>query len=340
MYSNHGGYTATTTTGDLNLNPFISDPSNPHTRYPDISSTNTQAQSNGYYMQNAGFEAGYQFQPQLSPQQSMYASQQQQQPIYAQPQQQGYDLYSQQQTSNYMGNSIQGQQFAPSSSFGQQLVSPVNGSSYGYLQGQQQQPNGMGGVYNQAQAQIQNNPGYLAQFDPYAPIGQGWGDSQVPQQQQLQQQLAMSTAVTTQPPTSPTSSSTNPHPRDYIRTHKGDLESWDTYSWKQLFNTFETLKVSWETRKTEIEARIAQLTSQLQYGGGYNAGQIQQEGGRLQALLKQADSNFDSVAASSFQMHEVFAGYRQSGDAASKRRVRESCNAALQSLPEWPGLFQ
>lgn len=44
----------------------------------------------------------------------------------------------------------------------------------------------------------------------------------------------------------------------------------------------------------------------------------------------------DSVAASSFQMHEVFQGYRQSGDLASKRRVREASNAALQGLPDWP----
>jgi hypothetical protein len=35
-------------------------------------------------------------------------------------------------------------------------------------------------------------------------------------------------------------------------------------------------------------------------------------------------------------MSEVFAGYRHSGDVASKLRVRESCNAALQGLPEYP----
>jgi hypothetical protein len=35
-------------------------------------------------------------------------------------------------------------------------------------------------------------------------------------------------------------------------------------------------------------------------------------------------------------MQEVFQGYRQSGDLASKRRVREASNAALQSLPDWP----
>ena len=35
-------------------------------------------------------------------------------------------------------------------------------------------------------------------------------------------------------------------------------------------------------------------------------------------------------------MAEVFGGYRHSGDTASKRRVRESCNAALMGLPEYP----
>jgi hypothetical protein len=44
----------------------------------------------------------------------------------------------------------------------------------------------------------------------------------------------------------------------------------------------------------------------------------------------------DIVAAAALQMSEVFAGYRHSGDIASKRRVRESCNAALTGLPEYP----
>jgi len=45
----------------------------------------------------------------------------------------------------------------------------------------------------------------------------------------------------------------------------------------------------------------------------------------------------DTVAASTFQLHEVFNSYRQSGDQASKQRVRESCNAAVKGLPDWPG---
>jgi hypothetical protein len=62
----------------------------------------------------------------------------------------------------------------------------------------------------------------------------------------------------------------------------------------------------------------------------------------LYVFFIKADSGHrspDSVAASLFQMKEVHAGYRQSGDPASKRRVRESCNAALSSLPEWPQQF-
>jgi hypothetical protein len=47
-------------------------------------------------------------------------------------------------------------------------------------------------------------------------------------------------------------------------------------------------------------------------------------------------TGLDTVAAAALQMSEVFGGYRHSSDIASKRRVRESCNAALSGLPEYP----
>jgi hypothetical protein len=75
-------------------------------------------------------------------------------------------------------------------------------------------------------------------------------------------------------------------------------------------------------------------------------------------LIKEADSNIgtpfshsrglyrhvtlkmshltDTIAAGALQMAEVFGGYRHSGDIASKRRVRESCNAAVTGLPDYP----
>jgi len=117
------------------------------------------------------------------------------------------------------------------------------------------------------------------------------------------------------------------------------MEAWDAYTWKQFLNSFEALKSAWEERKAEFVVRAKGIIAQGQSGmayGGYIAQQIQQEATRLQQLLKEAESNFDSVAASLFQMQEVFHGYRQSGDAASKARVREATNAALKGLPSWP----
>jgi len=44
----------------------------------------------------------------------------------------------------------------------------------------------------------------------------------------------------------------------------------------------------------------------------------------------------DTITACTFQLQEVFNGYRQSSDPGSKRRVREACNAAIAGLPDWP----
>jgi len=124
---------------------------------------------------------------------------------------------------------------------------------------------------------------------------------------------------------------------DCIRIHKSQIEAWDVYAWKQFLGSFEALMTAWEERKEELMTRAKGVIAQSGMGyGGYFAQQIQQEAARLQQVLKEAESNFDSVAASLFQMKEVFQGYRQSGDAASKARVREATNAALKSLPGWP----
>jgi hypothetical protein len=178
-------------------------------------------------------------------------------------------------------------QFQPSSAFGQQLVSPtISGSGYGYLQGQNSAYTGSSGSssLNAAQQQIQNNPGYIAQFDPYASIGQGWEGQTQPQTQtqnqgQGQGQGPNSFSIAPQ-------NSSGPHPRDYIRAHKAELEVWDAYAWKQLMNTFDTLKGAWDVRKTELEGKVAQLQNQMQYGGGayFYPGQMQQEQGRLQEV--------------------------------------------------------
>lgn len=214
------------------------------------------------------------------------------QPQYQQPSpqpqfNQGYDPnagYAPQQQS--LSPQPTNQPFQPSSFFGQQMAGQITGSSYGYLQGQNTN-NPSAQSYNPAQQQLQNNPGYIAQFDPYSSIGQGWGEGQAQNQQQQQQQQPSNQHPTSTNPPPPTTSSFNGnhHPREYLRLHKAEIESWDTYSWKQLLNSFDALKDAWEGRKRELEGKASQLLMQLQYGGGgYHPAQIQQEGSRLQGV--------------------------------------------------------
>jgi hypothetical protein len=273
MYSN--GYE----TPEITNNPFINDPSNPQSRYPDISGT-LSPPNGGQYTQWPQHDisqnwAGNPVQQRGLYQQSSY--QQQQQPQQHNPgygQQPGYLSPGSPQAT--------GMPFQPTSSFGQQLAANISGSSYGYLQGQTP---GQQTGYNTAQQQTQNNPGYIAQFDPYASVGQGWDGQATPSQNQPQFQ--------SQPPHTPvgggaytaTSPSGNQHPREYIRTHKAEIEAWDNYAWKQLLGSFDILKDSWEARTKELGGKIGQLQNQLQYGGGgYYPGQIQQEGSRLQGV--------------------------------------------------------
>ncbi|KAG9225030.1 hypothetical protein CCMSSC00406_0001819 [Pleurotus cornucopiae] len=321
-------------------NPFVSDPSNAQGRYPDISVPSPPA--NG------------QFTSWIQPGQNNYQTPQLQ-PTY-QPQQQPLQQFATGYGSLPGGGSgflspIQpqptSQPFQPSSTFGRQLTAQVNGSSYGYLSGE---PTGVPQQqYAPAQQQL-SSPTYIAQFDPYSSLGQLENIGRQPQNrpsavaitspQPSQSGQNTGSQILSPTTTSPMSIGPNGqlHPREYIRTHKAELEAWDAYAWKQVIGAFEALKDAWEKRKKEVEARAMQLRNQLQIGGGgyYSGDQIQQESSRLQGLYKEADSLFGTVAASTFQMQEAYTGYHQSGDAASKRRVRESVNYALQGLPDWP----
>ncbi|KAG6820947.1 hypothetical protein H0H93_009183 [Arthromyces matolae] len=309
-------------------NPFVTDPTNAQARFPDLSTgSDTQSQ----WSTNTGIA--------FPPSQGLY---QQQQVPQLSP---GYNTSPGYQSPSPSSNGIvpqpTGLPFKPTSSFGQQLAANMSGTSYGYLQAQpiasQQQQS-----YQPAQQQLRNSS-YLSEFDPYANIGQGWsGESQTKhpvQQNQLNPSSQFQGAMTS--PSTSTSPSGMLHPREFIRTHKAEIEAWDNYTWKQLLLSFESLKDAWEGRVKELEGKAAQLQMQLQYGTmNYHPAQIQQEGSRLQGLHKDAKLQSDSVAASAFQMQEVFQGYRLSADAAGKRRVREATNAALQGLPDWPSPLQ
>ncbi|KAK0469798.1 uncharacterized protein EV420DRAFT_1496607 [Desarmillaria tabescens] len=265
MYNGYG-----TSGPEITNNPFVTDPTNSERRFPDISGADP---SNG------------QFTSWLQP--GVSSSYQQQQPT-------GFQQQSPQYNSGY---SSPGGYLSPVSPqqtsgfgqlwMGQPVASGPQGSSYGYLQGQtaQSQPQ----AYNPAQQQLQNNPGYIAQFDPYSSLGQGW-DGSTTNPTPTQQQQQPPTPITSKSPTGFS------HPREYLRTHKAELESWDTYAWKQLLGTFDAVKDAWEARKKELQDNIGQLQVQMQYGGGgYHPAQIQQEIMRLQGLVKEADFNFGTV---------------------------------------------
>ncbi|KAH8100848.1 hypothetical protein BXZ70DRAFT_131125 [Cristinia sonorae] len=351
MYSPRRSYGSPTP--ETSNNPFIDHSSNASARYPDISVVGSQPDNSGPYtswLQPSGSGAAY---PQGSQDTGFgypggqgaggYQPQQQQlQPGWNPNPTPG--VY-QQQASGLISPPVQaqptGRPFQPSSSFGQQLQGAVNG---GYTMPQSPQYAGYGapsgpqyaGGYPQQpqytpQHVQQQNAQYLSEFDPFSQLG------------------SMNQASQTQPGSYGQANTVGPygqsnpgfqqqHPREYIRQHKAEMESWDNYTWKQALQTFEALKEAWFNRKREIEARGKQMGGAGLFGGGYGGayGGQAQEMARLEHLAKEAEQNADSVAASTFQMQEAFSGYRLSADLASKRRVRESINAALTSLPDWP----
>jgi len=324
---------------ELSNNPFIEHPANALSRFPDITGGDDPSGSSGQYTSwlqqptgstlssnptgypGQGLPTGYggayqQPQQQLQPQETAWNGN----AGYGQPQQNYGAPPMSPQASGRPG-------FQPSSSFGQQLAAQVNTAYTGMPQQQQQQqftgypaptPPQYGPGYQPGYPPQQQNSQYLSEFDPYAqPSQSSFGGASGP--------------VGAQP--------RPPHPREYVQQHKAELEVWDSYSWKQIQNSFDALKESWGARKRDIEGRARSLGGAGLFGGGGYGGMYggqAQELARLENLAKEAESNFDSVAASAFQMHEVFTGYRQSGDIASKRRVREAINAALTSLPDWP----
>lgn len=150
----------------------------------------------------------------------------------------------------------------------QQSAYPVQQQQYQTGYGQQQMPMQM-----QPQPQV---IGYqdVAEFDPYGSISQGWGETQGRQSQRSQSQQSNTSSY-----------NGHLHPREYIRTHKAELESWDSYAWKQCLNSFDVLKDAWTTRRKEVEGRIAIVKRDYGYTG---QGEVE----RLQGIVKDADLKF------------------------------------------------
>lgn len=260
----YNGYNSSTTN-----NPFISDSTSAQSRYPDLSSSSPSPDP-----------SGSQFTSWLKPggSQQQYEQQQYHQQIPPQFSGIGY-----QPTGAIDGNSFITPQFQPSSGFGQQMLGQMTGSSYSYLQGQNSSALGQTS-YNPVQQQLRS-PGYnnIAQFDPYSSIGGQSGNPSSAQHQPPSFQSPTSPISPTTPITTSRSASGAIHPREYIKTHKAEVESWDPYAWKQLLNAFDDLKEAWASRKNEIDGRAQQLLMQMQYSGGYHP-QMQQEAERLRTV--------------------------------------------------------
>ncbi|KAI0001500.1 hypothetical protein BJV74DRAFT_794126 [Russula compacta] len=360
---------------ELSNNPFIDHTASVASRFPNINAVSSPPPGPSTLQYSAGWPQ--QQQQQQQQQQPSYQSsgfvgtsptgytqqysQQPQWPQQQQQQQQQPQYQPQLQQSPYSPTSFQ----SPSP-YGQQLLGQVNSLATGYPQTQMQaqytgyptqQPQQASYSYQQPQQtgygypQHQQQQQLLAQFDPYANLGQfsptGSGaatvTSSVP--------ITNGAAIGSQPPALGVQ-----HPRSFIHTHKAELEAWDAPTWRQAQSAFEALKAAWESRKRTAEAQVRALggtvgappSSNAGFFGGAGMGAYGMYGGggyqtpqaleidRLNALIKESDTNIDTIAAAALQMSEVFAGYRHSGDMASKRRVRESCNAAVTGLPEYP----
>ena len=232
---------------ELSNNPFIDHSASVASRFPNINAVSPPPPSPQYSLgwpqqqqqqqQPAGFVGA-------SP--TEYTQQYTQQSQW--PQQQQQQQYQSQVPVPYPPASYQ------TTSFGQQLVGQVDTLATGYPQPQvqaytgyptqqtgygYQQPQQTGYGYPQQQQQQQQ---LLAQFDPYTNLGQ----------------LSPMTRASA-PTTSGVVGSPPPgvqHPRTFIHSHKAELEAWDPTAWKQVQNTFESLKMAWEMRKRTAESQV------------------------------------------------------------------------------------
>ena len=275
----------------LTNNPFLTQTAQSVTsRFPDISSNDNNPSS--FASWGSGSTMGGSFPRQQ--QSSLYQQHPAQNP-YGSPQL-GYNAGYISPTAQTLPSPPPYQIQGYDNTFGQQQFTPhVSGSSYSYLSGSQQQPNS---TYNPARQQLQSNPGYLPQFDPYGAIGQGWEggaggatNSNNNHLSSIGPSISSGSTLSTSSSFSNSSFGVGPkgdsHPRDYIHTHKSQIEAWDAYAWKQFLNSFETLQRAWDERKAELMTRAKGIIAQGQSGmayGGYFAQQVQQEAVKVQQV--------------------------------------------------------
>ena len=280
---------------DLSNNPFIDHTASVASRFPDINAVSPPPGPS-----SPQYAAGWQQQQQPQQQYSGfvgtsptgYTQQYAQQPQWPPPQQQQQQQqqYHSQVQASYPPASYQ------TTSFGQQL-GQVDTRATGYPQ-----------PHLQAQAQYTGYPTQQSEYGYQQPQQTGYG---YPPQQLLAQfdpytnlgQFSPTTRAAALPTASGIVGSPPPgvqHPRAFIHSHKAELEAWDPTTWRQVQNTFESLKMAWEIRKRTAESQVRALGGVPGapaagagffgggggyggYGGGYQTPQAQ-EVDRLNAV--------------------------------------------------------
>lgn len=161
--------------------------------------------------------------------------------------------------------------FQPGSAFGQQMQGQLTGYPGAAGVGMGYQQTGWGGPQQQQQQAL---PSILSQFDPYAQLGalQNAPPSSAPGHTRTLSAGGGGGQQGTGP-------GGYQHPREFVRTHKAELEAWDAYAWKQLLNAFDALKDAWQRRKQEAEAQARNLAAAAYYDYG-----AAQESERLQGV--------------------------------------------------------
>jgi len=266
---------------DFSNNPFIDHTASVASRFPNINavsspspptpsalqySTNWPQQQQQQQQQPSYNPSGYlASNPPGYPQQS-FQQQQQWPQQQQQPQQSPYQAQPQSPYSSPTGYQSPTQPSSLSHQFATQVSPLATGYPQGQIQAQaqytgyptqqtygyqQQQPQQSGYGYPSHQQQQQH---LLAQFDPYANLGQvappSTGTSSIPGT--YANGAASSTYAQQQP-------QGMQHPRAFIHSHKAELEAWDPSTWRQVQSSFDALKASWETRKRAAEAQVRAL---------------------------------------------------------------------------------
>jgi hypothetical protein len=229
---------------ELSNNPFIDHTASVASRYPDLNAVSSPPGPS-----SPQYSAGWQQQQQqqqytgyvgTSP--TGYTQQYAQQQPWPQHQQYHSQVQASYPPASYQQTSSFGQQPNTLATGYPQPQMQAQAAQYtGYPTQQYQQPQQTGYGYPQQQQQQ-----LIAQFDPYANLGQ----------------LSPTSRAAAAPTANGIVGSPPPgvqHPRTFIHTHKVELEAWDPPTWKQVQNTFESLKMAWEMRKRTAESQVRAL---------------------------------------------------------------------------------